>query len=400
MTAQSAEGRIDPSARSWAGGGVMLRRLIALTAAGLLLSGCVSGSRSVFAAEDRADAVPMGVSGAADQPLRFYLDDASRVAFFEASIRRGLPVGPDGRMDMVALSGGGANGAFTAGIMAGWTASGTRPDIEIVTGVSTGALAAPFVFLGPDWDDELEEAYTGGSASQLLQSQGLGALVDSGLYRGQPLRDLVESFVDERMLAAVAAEAATGRVLLVATTDLDSQRGVSWDMGAIASQGGPEALALFRNVLIASASIPGAFPPVLIPSESGGRRFEEMHVDGGVATPFLGLPETFWSYRDVAGRLEGARLHVIVNGRISPSFEITRDSMAGVLGRSVNTLMLSSLAGTLAGNRAFADRNGLVFRYAALPDDSQADPLDFSIEAMRAVFEVGRVGALDGSIWR
>ncbi|MES2835154.1 MAG: patatin-like phospholipase family protein [Pseudomonadota bacterium] len=399
MTAQATEIRTDPP-RLAAGASVMVRRLIALAAAGLLLSGCVSGSRSVFAAEDRAAAVPMGITGTAERPVRFYLDDASRVAFFEASIRRGLPVGPDGRMDMVALSGGGANGAFTAGIMAGWTASGTRPDIEIVTGVSTGALAAPFVFLGPEWDDELAEAYLGGGAARLLQPQGLGALFGSGVFRGEPLRDLVESFIDGAVLEAVAAEAAKGRVLLVATTDLDSQRGVSWDMGAIASRGGPEALALFRDVLIASASIPGAFPPVLIPSESGGRRFEEMHVDGGVATPFLALPETFWSYRDQAGRLEGARLYVIVNGRLAPSFEITRDSVGGVLSRTVDTVMLSSLTTTLAGNRAFADRNGLVFRYASLPDDNRADPLDFSVESMRPIYEIGRGGALDGSIWR
>lgn len=234
----------------------------------------------------------------------------------------------------------------------------------------------------------------------LLQPQGLGALFGSGVFRGEPLRSLVERFVDEAVLEAVAAEAAKGRVLLVATTDLDSQRGVSWDMGAIARQGGPEALALFRDVLIASASIPGAFPPVLIPSESGGRRFEEMHVDGGVATPFLALPETFWSYRDPARRLEGARLYVIVNGRLAPSFAITRDSLGGVLGRSVDTVMLSSLTTTLAGNRAFADRNGLVFRYASLPDDNRADPLDFSVESMRPIYEIGRAGALNGSIWR
>lgn len=375
-------------------------RVLAGLTLSFLLSACVSGIRSDFAVEDRGGAVPMGVTGTDDRPLRFYLDDESRVAFFEKEVREGLPVGPDGHLDFVALSGGGSNGAFTAGLMVGWTASGTRPDMEIVTGVSTGALAAPFVFLGPDWDDELTEAYTGGAASRLLQRQGLGAFFGSGIYRGEPLRALVERYVTEEMLVAVAAEARKGRVLLVATTDLDSQRGVSWDMGAIAIRGGPDALALFRNVLIASASIPGAFPPVLIPSESGGLRFEEMHVDGGVATPFLALPDTFWSYQDDAGRLRGARLHVVVNGRIAPSFDITRDSLQGVLGRSVDTMLRTSLVSTLAGNRAFADRNGLVFRFAALPDDSTADPLDFDVEAMRAVFEVGRTGALDGSIWR
>ena len=350
----------------------------------LATTGCVSGARSSFGPEDRLGANPMGVLAPGDQPYRFYLDDP----------------GPDGHRDLVALSGGGSNGAFGARLMVGWTASGTRPDMEVVTGVSTGALAASFVFLGPDWNDELTEAYVGGAASRLLQSQGLGAFFGSGIYRGEPLRDLVDHYIDDRVLQAVAAEAAKGRMLLVATTDLDSQRGVVWDMGLIAQRGGPEALALFRLVMTASASVPGAFPPVLIPSEGGGHRFEEMHVDGGVATPFLALPETFWSYRDETGDLKGGRIHVIVNGRTGPGFKITRDSLGAVLGRSLDIMLRTSIATTLAGNRAFAEGNALEFHYAALPDDSAADPLDFSLEAMQGVYYVGRTGALDGSIWR
>ena len=256
------------------------------------------------------------------------------------------------------------------------------------------------MFLGPDWDDELAEAYTGGAASNLLQTRGLAALVGSGVYQGGPLRDLINHYIDDRVLQAVAAEAAKGRMLLVATTDLDSQRGVVWDMGAIAQKGGPEALALFRMVLIASASMPGAFPPVLIPSEDGSFRFEEMHVDGGVSTPFLVLPETFWSFRDATGALRGGRIHVIINGRTGPSFKITKNSLVQVLSHSLDIMQRTSIGTTLAGNRVFAERNGLEFRYAALPGDSVADPLDFSVEAMQGVYEVGRAGALDGTIWR
>ena len=377
----------------------MARALILLCLL-LATTGCVSGARSSFGPEDRLGAAPMGVIARDNKPYRFYLDDTDQVAVFEARLRAGMPIGPDGHRDIVALSGGGSNGAFAAGLMTGWTASGTRPDMEVVTGVSTGALAASFVFLGPDWDAELTEAYTGGAASRLLQIQGVGALFGSGIYRSEPLRALVDHYIDDRVLRAVAAEADKGRMLLVATTDLDSQRGVVWDMGAIAQRGGPEALALFRLVLIASASVPGAFPPVLIPSEGGGHRFEEMHVDGGVATPFLALPETFWSYQDEAGDLRGGRIHVIVNGRTGPGFKITRDSLGTVLGRSLDIMLRTSIASTLAGNRAFAERNGLEFHYAALPDDSAADPLDFSMGAMQGVYDVGRAGALDGSIWR
>ncbi len=366
----------------------------------LMLGACASGARSSFDAQDREGARPMGLVSAPNHPIRVYLDADDRAEIFQRAFRDGVPVGPDGQLDFIALSGGGSNGAFTAGLMKGWSETGERPDFEVVTGVSTGALAAPFVFLGPDYDDELADAYTGGGAAGLLQPQGLGALIGSGIYKAEPLRALVEHYVDAALLRAVAAEYARGRVLLVATTDLDSQRGVSWDLGAIATQGSPEALELFRSVLIASASIPGAFPPVLIQSDNGGLNFEEMHVDGGVTTPFLAVPESLWSFREPSGMLRTARFYVVVNGRTNPTFDITRDTPQGVLGRSIDILLRASLVTTLAGNRAFAQTNDLFFRYAALPDDSEASALDFSVESMSAVYEVGRQGAITGDAWR
>ncbi|WP_426040942.1 patatin-like phospholipase family protein [Brevundimonas sp. TWP2-3-4b1] len=373
---------------------------LTLLALMLMLGACASGARSSFDLQDRAGARPMGLISAPNHPIRVYLDAEDRAAIFQQAFREGVPVGEDGRLDFIALSGGGSNGAFTAGLMKGWSETGERPDFEVVTGVSTGALAAPFVFLGPDYDDELAEAYTGGAAAGLLQSRGLGALIGSGIYKSAPLRSLVERFVTEDVLRAVAAEYAKGRVLLVATTDLDSQRGVSWDLGAIATQGTPQALELFRSVLVASASIPGAFPPVLIQSDNAGLRFEEMHVDGGVAAPFLAVPETLWSFEEPSDTLRGARFYVVVNGRTSPSFGITKDTPQGVLGRSIDILLRASLVTTLAGNHAFADRNDLFFRYAALPDDSEASALDFSPESMSAVYEIGRQGAISGAAWR
>ncbi len=353
-----------------------------------------------FDLQARDEAAPFGLIGTEGRPIRVYLDAPDRAALFQQAFRDGVLVGPDGTLDFIALSGGGSNGAFTAGLMKGWTETGSRPDFEVVSGVSTGALAAPFVFLGSDYDDELEQAYTGGAASNLLQSQGIGALFGSGIYKGEPLRALVEHYVNADLLRGVAAEYAKGRVLLIATTDLDAQRGVSWDMGAIATQGTPEALELFRSVLVASASIPGAFPPVLIRADNDGVQFEEMHVDGGVTTPFLAVPETLWSFRESSETLANARFYIVINGRTSPTFAITRDSLQGVLGRSVDVILRASLMTTLAGNRAFAQHNDIFFRYAALPDDSEASPLDFSPEAMRAVYELGRRGARDGSAWR
>lgn len=199
----------------------LMRTVAAVLSAGLLLSACASGARSDFGLTERDAASPVGFPN-----VRFSVEDEAAAQKIEQQLGEGVPKGPDGHFDLIALSGGGANGAFAAGLINGWTASGKRPDFEVVTGVSTGALAAPFVFLGPRWDGRLKEAYTGGQATGLLKSRGVRALIGSGVFSGEPLRELVESNVDQAMLTEVAAEHAKGRLLLVATTDLDAQRGV------------------------------------------------------------------------------------------------------------------------------------------------------------------------------
>ena len=374
----------------------LMRTVAAVLSAGLLLSACASGARSDFGLNERDAASPVGFPN-----VRFSIEDEAAAQQIEQQLGEGVPKGPDGHFDLIALSGGGANGAFTAGLINGWTASGKRPDFEVVTGVSTGALAAPFVFLGPRWDERLKEAYTGGQATGLLKSRGLRALVGSGVFSGEPLRELVESNVDEVLLAEIAAEHAKGRMLLVATTDLDAQRGVIWNMGAIAERGGPEALALFRDVLIASASIPGAFPPVMIRSQGRGAVFEEMHVDGGVMNPFVALPQIMWNWDDVAGVFQGARLHVVVNGKDAPRFAVTRDAAIPVLTRSLDAVLGGQLRATIAANRAFASRNGLEFHVAAIPEDFDgADSLDFNQTSMQAVYDLGEALGRSGEAWK
>lgn len=373
-----------------------LSGLIAALMGALALSACASGARSDFGLSERMASAPIGFPN-----VRFSIEDDTSARRIASQLGEGVPKGPDGRFDLLALSGGGANGAFGAGLIAGWTESGTRPDFEVVTGVSTGALAAPFVFLGPDWDDELREAYTDGAASGLLKSRGLRAFVGSGVFSGAPLRALVEAHVDDALLAAIALEHAKGRTLLVATTDLDAQRGVIWNMGAIAERGGPQALALFRDVLVASASIPGVFPPVMIEAQGQGAVFEEMHVDGGVMNPFVALPQIMWSWNDPDGVLEGARVHVIVNGKDAPRFAVTRDAAPTVLGRALDTVLGGQLRQSLAANRAFAERNGIEFRVAAIPEDYDgADSLDFRQESMTAVYDLGRTLGRTGEAWR
>lgn len=367
----------------------MRLRFLAVIAAVLALGACASGPRSEFGFEDRLTADPVGFPD-----VRFTVETEQAARALVAQVRTGVETGPDGRLDLLALSGGGANGAFAAGVINGWTDSAERPDFEIVTGVSTGALAAPFVFLGPEWDEELRQAYTGGETTDLLRSRGLGALFGSGLFSGEPLRELVENHVDQELLDAVAAEHRRGRILLVATTDLDAQRGVIWNMGAIADRGGLGALPLFRDVLIASASIPGVFPPVMIAADGAEGVFEELHVDGGVMTPFIALPEIMWSWDDVGADFAGARIHVIVNGKARSGVSITQDAPVPVLARSLDAMLKSAVRTHLAATRAFAVRNGLEYRAVAIPDELDVGRgFDFSVETMRSIYDHGyRIG--------
>src|ERR1700723_3233416 len=225
--------------------------------------------------------------------------------------RAGQPV------TILALSGGGADGAFGAGALVGLTRSALRPQFSVVTGVSTGALIAPYAFLGSDWDDQLVEVYTSGSAEHLLHSRGLAALFGSSVYSGTPLKQLVDRYATDALIQAVAREASTGRLLLVATTDVSTGEPVIWDLGSIAMNGGANAKALFRDVLVASASVPGLFPPVVIRVQEQQRFYDEVHVDGSITVPFfvpLALAEPL---QDDIGRARGAAVYVIIDGRLS-----------------------------------------------------------------------------------
>ena len=184
--------------------------------------------------------------------------------------------------ELLAISGGGANGAFGAGILCGWTAHGDRPKFRLVTGVSAGAILAPFAFVGSEYDPELKEIATTVTNDKVFSARGFFAIFYSdSLTDTAPLVKFLEKYYDRKLLRAVAAEHAKGRRLFVATTDLDAERPVIWDMGAIAAHDTPEALALFRQVILASAAIPALFPPVYLKVKADGKEYDEMHVDGG-----------------------------------------------------------------------------------------------------------------------
>ena len=245
-----------------------------VAACALALASCATVTRIPYTQQEQTAAVIPGIPGA-----RIWADDPAI-----ATVRRSVVSRVPAKQPVVlALSGGGADGAFGAGLLAGWSARGTRPQFTLVTGASAGALIAPFAFLGPAYDETLRSVFATGEMANLLQPEGLAGLFGTGLYKTQPLRDLIARHVDGSMLAAIAREHRAGRRLYIVTTNLDAQRTAIWDMGVIAGSGDPGSLDLFRNVLTASASIPGVFSPMLIEVEADGRRSAEMHVDGGVA---------------------------------------------------------------------------------------------------------------------
>jgi len=357
----------------------------------LILQGCAR-----VAIQERASA-----QGKVPNAIRILGADQRFSQVSSQSVARRLRAQRAGQsVNILALSGGGADGAFGAGALVGLTHSASRPQFSVVTGVSAGALIAPYAFLGPDWDDQPAEIYTSGRAEHLLQSRGLGALFGSSVYSGSPLKDLVDKYATDTLIQAVAHEAATGRLLLVATTDVESGEPVMWDLGSIAMNGGAEARELFRDVLVASASVPGLFPPVVIRVQEQEVLLEEVHVDGTTTVPFF-VPLAFVEpARDAIDPSAVATVYVIVDGRLSEQPVAIRLRTKSILSRSVSAGLNHMLRTTLELTASNVEHQGAKLRYAAIPVAyPQLDPFDFRTSTMRSLFHYGYECAQAGRLW-
>ena len=362
----------------------------------LALQGCagiaVSTSRSPIDRQPPANR-PMTIRTlGADH--RFLQLSSATVAARLRALHAGEP------LNILALSGGGSAGAFGAGAVAGLTRSGARPDFAVVTGVSAGALVAPYAFLGPAWDARLLDAFTGGSGDHLLQSRGLGVLFGSSLYRGAPLKSLVDSYVSDAVIQAVAREADQGRILLVATTDVATGEPVVWDLGSIARNGGPSARTLFRDVLVASASVPGMFPPVIIRVQEDGAPHAEAHVDGVATMPFFVPPAFVQAPPETLDGAHRTAVYVIIDGPLSEVSRSTRLTARAILSRSIRTGLDHLLLTTLELTAAIAQLQGATLQYSALPSSyPHLDPFDFRADAMRPLFRYAHECAQAGRFW-
>jgi predicted acylesterase/phospholipase RssA len=300
---------------------------------------------------------------------------------------------------LLALSGGGADGAFGAGALVGLTGAGVRPRFSVVTGVSAGALLAPYAFLGPDWDQQLIDAYTSGRAEHLLQPRGLGMIFNSSVYRGRPLEKLVEHYLSDALLQAVANEAAAGRLLLVATTNVDTGETVIWDLGSVAMNGGPNAKAIFRDILVASASAPGMFPPVIIRVQADGADYSEAHVDGAATVPFL-VPSSLLQAAVEAPNRVPPEVYVIVDGRLSEQPTSVQLRFRTIVTRSISTGLNHMTRTTLELTTTTAQLQGASLQYSAIPTAyPNLAPFDFRTSTMRSLYQYGYECAHIGRLW-
>ncbi|WP_456781915.1 MULTISPECIES: patatin-like phospholipase family protein [unclassified Bradyrhizobium] len=366
-----------------------IRQAILLCGLALALSACSSLPRMSYTAADAANSRVLDLDG-----LRRYADEpASKFKFEKRSV---API-----TSYLALSGGGADGAYGVGVLNGWTAAGNRPAFSVVSGVSTGGLIAPFAFLGPRYDDTLKEVYTSGIAESLLQDPSLmRVLFGSGLFGNKRLRELVARYVGPDILSEVARENAKGRKLLIVTTDLDTQRTVIWDMGRISAVGTPEALQLFRDVMAASASIPLVFPPIMIDAEGQGRRFQEMHVDGGVTAPVLTLPDALLFRERGWPANSRMNIYILVNKKLEGNFELVSNSTIEVASRSISAITQAQTRSVILSTYDFARRNRLGFHLSYIERDYPApESQGFDTAYMRALYQYGYDKAAAGQAW-
>jgi len=374
----------------------------------VFLAGCASIAR--LPAPPPEQVTSIDVLGVPDSRFWADGDPAPIVAYYERVLRRRLTVlspGRNGRVvpgHFLALSGGADDGAFGAGVLVGWTETGQRPEFDLVTGISAGALIAPFAFLGPAYDPQLRSLFTEIAQNDVVQ---IGQLALAVLFREAvadttPLARLIERHADEAMLQSIAAEYQRGRLLLIGTVNLDVGRPAVWNIGAIASSGHPDALRLFRRILLASASIPGAFPPVMIDVDVGGQRFQEMHVDGGAAMQVFLYPARFRP-RNLTGRAGLQRettAWVIRNGRVDVAITDPPGGIFSIARRSAQTLLHFSSINDLDRIYLSTYRDRIGFRLQSIGEDFDTPrPRFFDTGYMRALFPYGQARGRDMASW-
>lgn len=361
----------------------------------------------------RGNAVPSGMLSQSEiqgmPDVRYKIDSTSGIDEMVNDIRQGINApGNSTNADVtnyLALSGGGDNGAFGAGLLCGWTARGDRPQFNLVSGVSTGSMIAPFAFLGSDYDYVLRRVFTEVDQSNIFTTNGLvGVLFGDAYADTTPLYGLIQEYVTPELMRKIAYEYQhNNRWLLIATTNLDAGVPVIWNMGKLAAVGTPESLKLFRKILLASAAIPGAFPPVMVDVMVGNKHYQEMHVDGGASTEVFIYPSALGEMITTNKILSKHRVrnaYVIRNARLDSQWRQIERSTLTIMGRAVEQLIQVQGFGDLYRNYLITKRDGMDFKLAYIGSDfNTPHPDDFDRKYMDALFTYGYNLGVAGYPW-
>jgi predicted acylesterase/phospholipase RssA len=387
----------------------MLRRLLALIVV-IVVTGCASGAVREAVPPDLANSAH--VAGLDAKGIRFWGDEpppnlAEASAEIDrqrkAASRTDPKLALDRKETALVISGGGSNGAFGAGLLNGWTKSGTRPEFLVVTGVSTGALMAPFAFLGPRYDHVIKEFYTTYSTEDILRPTVLAGLFGgAAVTSSEPLANLIAKYMTTAVMRDIAREHRRGRRLLIGTTNLDAERPVIWSIGAIAAADNDRALTLIRQILLGSASIPGLFPPVMINVNVNGMMKQEMHVDGGTTDNAILLPmQTDLTQIDRRlHRKHRREMFIIVNSRLDPEWKSVKSTTLDIASRSISTLIKQQTIGDVLKLYDFSLKNRIAFRLATVPPDFNLEPKEaFDRAFMTALFKRGEELGRKGYQW-
>lgn len=371
-----------------------------------LLSGCSTVlPRNPLPVELEAVAQVPGIAEA-----RFWGDDIPpqierRIReMSDEAIQSGYPALYGRPHNYLAISGGGSDGAYGAGILIGWSEAGDRPQFQLVTGVSTGALIAPFAFLGPAYDDVLREVYTTTATEDILRTRNwLSIPFSDSAADSTPLLEMIRKHVDDDVIEAIGVEHRKGRRLFIGTTDLDHMRPRIWDIGAIAASGQPGARDLVHKIMLASASIPGAFPPVRINVQAQGQVYDELHVDGGTTAQVFVYPAAI-DWRELMERLDvpgEANIFVIRNSALDPHPEEVEPNLVSIAERSISSLIRTQGIGDLYMIYMLTVRDGGSYHLAYIPDDfdlQSQEPFDKAY--MNELFDLGWRQGKDGYPWK
>jgi predicted acylesterase/phospholipase RssA len=377
----------------------------------VILQGC--------AARRRLSAVPDALDEKAYVPgmntaIRYFPRDPEHIQLFiddyltsldleRAYLAKQGQTGPLPSSAMLAVSGGGDNGAFAAGFLNGWSEAGTRPQFKLVTGVSTGALIAPFAFLGPAYDQQLKQLYTSISFKDIAKTRSMiSVITNDAMADNTPLKNLVKKYIDRGVLDAIAAEDTKGRMLLVGTVNLDARRAVIWNITKIAASRAPNSLALVRSLLIASSAIPGTFPPVMIDVEANGKKYQEMHVDGNTAAQVFIYPAAV-RLKEVAQTIgvdRERKLYILRNARLDPEWAQVERRTLPIAIQAVTTLIQYQGMGDLYRIYSVTQRDGIDFNLAYIPPTfNTPHKKDFDNDYMRSLYDMGYTLGAKGYTW-